>query len=193
LKVQPDEAFWDRGHLIDLIYRVHAAAAVQGGPARWPTPRSNSSDSCITPYRPARCEWGGQPVFRGIDDGETPVPRPASRREHNSLRVQVRALLYCNPETPCSVEEVANVLGLREGDVRNARPGTAKRVGRAIMAPFGHWLVGLRQAGLMPTWTDDAEPHPLAAVPRPQARTRPRSGQIMPLGGPGQRGSTGGR
>ena len=192
MRVRPDEAFWDRSHLIDLIFRVHAAAAIRGGTPRWPIPRSDSPGSCM-PDRPARWDRGCQPAFGGVDDAGTPDHLPASRRERNSLRVQVRAILYANPETPCSIEEVANVLGLREGDVRNARPDTAQLVGRALMAPFGHWLGGLRQAGLLPTWADDDDPRPVPVMPRQQAPARLRPGQIVPLGGPGQRGNNGRR
>ena len=192
MRVHPDEAYWNRSHLVDLIFRVHAAAAARGGTARWPTPRSNSSGS-YRPGRPGRGEQGSQPVFGGVDDTAAPDGPSASRRERYSLRVHVRGILYANPETPCSVKEVSNVLGLREGDVRRARPDTAQHIGRALMAPFSHWLRSLRQAGLLPTWADDANPHPVAEILRQQARARPRSGQLKPLGGPGQRGNSGRR
>lgn len=90
------------------------------------------------PGRRAPCS----PVFGGDEDDVVPA---APRVQLDRLRrLQARAALFATPETLCSTEDVADVFGLRQGDVRAVRPETARRIGRAWMAPFGDWLRALR-------------------------------------------------
>lgn len=92
------------------------------------------------------------PSFGGpLDEDELRPPALDPRL----ARLRVRAMLVANPGTPCSTEEVAAVFGLRQGSVRDARPATAQRIGRALVAPFGHWLRALERAGLVPRWEED--------------------------------------
>jgi hypothetical protein len=53
------------------------------------------------------------------------------------------AALFATPETLCSIQDVADVFGVSEGDERAARRASARRIGRAWMAPFGGSLVAL--------------------------------------------------
>jgi hypothetical protein len=129
------------------------------------------------------------PAFGGplTDDGDEQDSSPR-RRQRGELhqRLALRARLYSQPATPCSAPEVAWVFGLRESDVRAYRPTTAQRCGRAILAPFAHWLVCLEAKGLLPTWepVNEAPPHHAGRPPRPRRRgaTAPK---LLPLGGPG--------
>lgn len=120
-----------------------------------------------------------EPSFGGVEDD------PDRRWDRRLARLQVRAMLFANPDTPCSSEEVAAVLGLRQGTVRDARPTTARSMGRALVAPFGHWVVALRRAAVPPSWPtelDDGLDRPLAP------RTHARAPRLLPLGGPTCRG-----
>jgi hypothetical protein len=184
--ITEDEGFWslELGIVLTNIATVHrrrgtaprpplaiAAAAKRGRVRRrvpWPT--------------------AGQPVFGGVEDGRSEEDGGPRRRgcDDPLLRVRVMALLYANPEAPCSTPQVARVFGLRETDVRSARPPSARRVGRALLAPFGHWLVTLQRAGLVPAWPDELEA-PSEGPSSPSARRRHRPGHLRPLGGPGRR------
>lgn len=67
------------------------------------------------------------------------------------------------------------MFGVREGDVRSARPASARRIGRAWMAPFGDWLVAVHIN--------------LALAAQTEARRTPRVREVTlptlrPLGGP---------
>lgn len=118
------------------------------------------------------------PSFGGPLDDEAGPPTLDPRL----ARLQVRAMLMANPATPCSTEEVAAVFGLRQGSVREARPASARRVGRALVAPFGHWLRALERGGLLPQWEADlpqGEPVACRAV-----RARSPAPRLEALGGP---------
>ncbi len=130
-----------------------------------------------------------RPAFGGplTDDGDEQDSSPR-RRQRGELhqRLALRARLYAQPATPCSAPEVAWVFGLRESDVRAFRPTTAQRCGRAILAPFAHWLVCLETAGLLPSWepVSGVAPHRAGQSTHPRRRgsTAPK---LLPLGGPG--------
>lgn len=187
--ISADEAFWNRSHVVDLITRVYTVCALQGRFVTWPlvSPEHAHEEYDLS-------QWGstpvaaGLPVFGGVDENGGPEPPGSTRRGRKSWRIQVRALLFANPDTPCSVEEVANVLGIQEGKVRGVRPATAQYVGKALMAPFGHWLVSLRDAGILPTWTEEGEASNVVREPRRAPPARRHGGQLEPLGGPGRGG-----
>ena len=129
------------------------------------------------------------PAFGGplTDDGDEQDSSPR-RRQRGELhqRLALRARLYSQPATPCSAPEVAWVFGLRESDVRAHRPATAQRCGRAILAPFAHWLVCLETAGLMPSWEPVSEiALHRAGQPSRSRRRGPAAPKLLPLGGPG--------
>lgn len=118
------------------------------------------------------------PSFGGSLDDEPGPPALDPRL----ARLQVRAMLTANPATPCSTEEVAAVFGLRQGSVRDARPASARRVGRALVAPFGHWVRALERAGLLPQWEDELlEDEPVACR---SVRARSPAPRLEALGGP---------
>ncbi len=129
------------------------------------------------------------PAFGGplTDDGDEQDSSPR-RRQRGELhrRLALRARLYAQPATPCSAPEVAWVFGLRESDVRVCRPTTAQRCGRAILAPFAHWIACLETAGLLPSWEPVSEATLHRAGQPPRARRRgPAAPKLAPLGGPG--------
>ena len=127
--------------------------------------------------------FGGQ--FSDDEDEQDSSPRRRQRGELHQ-RLALRARLYTQPATPCSAPEVAWVFGLRESDVRAYRPTTAQRCGRAILAPFAHWLVCLEHAGLLPSWEPMSEATQHGAGRPPRARRRGSTApKLMPLGGPG--------
>ena len=101
--------------------------------------------------------------------------------DRRMARLRVRALLFANPDTPCSASEVASVLGVRESAVRDARPASARKLGRALVAPFAHWLRSLNRAGVLPAFTDLEGDAP--GRPR-RARGASRAPRLVPLGGP---------
>lgn len=184
--VSADDAFWNPMRLADLVTRVNATARARGTTPRRPLPVT-SPGAMAADRTPSSSSWldEGHPVFGGFDDDADGVaPSHSSRRLQALDRLKARALLFANPETPCSTLEVANVFRLRERRVRDARPNTAQWIGRAWMAPFGHWLVALRHAGLVPVWPDEMELPTAAPPPRSCAPARHRSGHLRPLGGP---------
>ncbi|MBN1335085.1 MAG: hypothetical protein JXB39_03905 [Deltaproteobacteria bacterium] len=69
---------------------------------------------------------------RGPSEGTT---------DREAGRVQARAALYAAPETLVTATDVAFAIGLRDAEVRAARPASARRVGRTWRAPFRDWLV----------------------------------------------------
>ena len=185
--VSEDDAFWsmELGVVLTNVIAVHRQ--------RGTTPRPPLSIAKTARRGRVRCRvpWPatGQPVFGGVEDSRA-VGNSGPRRRGGGdplLRVRVLALLYANPETPCSVPQVARVFGLREKDVRSARPGSAMKVGRALLAPFDHWLVTLRRAGLVPAWPEELEAPPKEASSPSSPRRRHRPGHLQPLGGPGRR------
>jgi hypothetical protein len=114
------------------------------------------------------------PVFGGDDKPEAPATR---RVQADRLRrLQARAALYATPATLCSTQDIADVFALRESDVRASRPASARRVGRAWMAPFGDWLValGVDLDGLAAQ----------AEAPRVVRTRAPAAPTLRPLGGP---------
>lgn len=115
-----------------------------------------------------------EPSFGGEEEPEQPAPR---RVQADRLRrLQARAALYATPGTLCSTQDIADVFGLRESDVRAARPASARRLGRAWLAPFGDWLAALGiDLDALATAND-----------RPRLiRTRtPAAPTLRPLGGP---------
>jgi hypothetical protein len=117
------------------------------------------------------------PSFGGGDEEVVPAsPRVQADRLR---RLQARAALYATPATLCSTQDVADVFGLREGDVRLARPASARRLGRAWLAPFGDWLVAL---GIdLPALAEAVEE---IRAPRTRTVTLPT---LRPLGGPNAR------
>ena len=196
--VHPDEAYWDASRLADILGRVHATAHALGHPPRPPRPLpvhlpgDPDPDQGRDPCSPVRGAIG-EPRFGGIadragDDEAAPVDR-SGRRRQVMIRLQVRSLLYSIPATPCSTQEIASLFALREGDVRQARPRSAMKIGRAWAAPFGHWLASLQRAGLVPVWPEESESPARAAAPPPTTgrhRGPHRTGQLRPLGGPGR-------
>lgn len=82
----------------------------------------------------------GLPTFDEGDDAPASGRLQADRLRH----LHARATLVATPETPCSTQDIADVFCVREGDVRAARPASARRIGRAWMAPFGDCLVALQ-------------------------------------------------
>lgn len=116
------------------------------------------------------------PSFGGLD--EEPADERASRRVQADRlrRLQARAALYATPATLCSTQDVADVFGVREADVRAARPASARRLGRAWMAPFGEWLMAL---GIdLDALVAQAE------LPRVVRTRTPAAPTLRPLGGP---------
>ncbi|MCB9765235.1 MAG: hypothetical protein H6739_36005 [Alphaproteobacteria bacterium] len=112
-------------------------------------------------------------VFAGVDDdADDPVSGRRRTRADRLDRLLVRAALYASPSTPCSAQEVADALGMREGDVRRLNPAGLRRYGRSLRAPFSCWLDALHDK-------DDAPP--------PRRRERIRSPRLRPLGGPKHR------
>jgi hypothetical protein len=126
------------------------------------------------------------PAFGGpLSDDEDSGPKRRQRGELHR-RLALRARLYAQPATPCSAPEVAWVFGLRESDVRAHRPATAQRCGRAILAPFAHWLVCLETAGLLPSWERASEVALHRAGQPPRSHRRGSAApKLLPLGGPG--------
>ncbi|MFH1466502.1 MAG: hypothetical protein ABIO70_19110 [Pseudomonadota bacterium] len=129
----------------------------------------------------------GQPVFGGeIEDASEPNEPGRSRRSRQDRfqRLQTRAWLYAHPDTPCTAGDVAEILGLREGDVRAARPESIQPCGRGLLAPFGHWKAALEAAGLLPVWGEQAPADtPMVPTPAPRARGL-RAQRLANLGGP---------
>ncbi len=163
------DAFWTAAQVTLLLTWVRATHRVLGTTPRPPIPRAEAIALVTSQHHTPT-----QPTFGGTSGTDPP---PSERR------LWVLALLYANPETPCTAPQVAHAFGLRESSVRAARPTTAHKVGRAIMAPFGHWLAELRHAGLVPSWRPEYDPP--APSPRSSPRTRPETGHLRPLGGPG--------
>jgi hypothetical protein len=129
------------------------------------------------------------PAFGGqLTDAGDELDSSPRRRQRGELhqRLALRARLYAQPATPCSALEVAWVFGLRESDVRAYRPATAQRCGRAILAPFAHWLECLETAGLLPSWELESEVALHRAGRPPRAHRRGSAApKLLPLGGPG--------
>jgi hypothetical protein len=129
------------------------------------------------------------PAFGGpLSDNEDEQDSSPRRKVRGELhrRLALRARLYAQPATPCSAPEVAWVFGLRESDVRANRPSTAQRCGRAILAPFAHWLACLEAVGLLPTWEPVAEASLHRSGQPPRARRRGSAApKLLPLGGLG--------
>ena len=178
------DTFWTT---IQLHILVAAVRAFHHGHGTTPQPPIALSPQLlhIATYAAAHQPASDTPSFGGVhgDDGSAAGKRPREPRSPPSQRrLWVLALLYANPLTPCTVPQVAHVFGLRESDVRSARPNTARKVGRAMMAPFGHWLVELQHAGLVPVWRPEYDP----PQPSPTRSTlpSPRTNHLRPLGGP---------
>ena len=108
--------------------------------------------------------------------GTTPPQASKQTQADRLRRLHARAALFATPETFCSTQDIADVFGLRESDVRAARPLTARRIGRACMAPFGDWLVAI---GI----DLDALADRTAATRAPTVRTVDTP-TLRPLGGP---------
>ena len=91
-------------------------------------------------------------------------------RQHTRTRIELR------PATLCSTQDIADVFALRESDVRASRPASARRIGRAMMAPFGDWLMalGVDLEGLAAQ----------AEAPRVVRTRAPAAPTLRPLGGP---------
>lgn len=123
---------------------------------------------------PVRREPNG-PVFGG-DDDEPEAPATRRVQADRLRRLQARATLYATPATLCSTQDIADVFALRESDVRASRPSSARRIGRAWMAPFGDWLValGVDLEGLAAQ----------AEAPRVVRTRTPAAPTLRPLGGP---------
>jgi hypothetical protein len=186
MKVTADDAFWNRDRLANLICRANAS----GSPGIHPIASTTSRNRPFTPRtpRPAflRPVFPEQPRFGGVDDADGALT-PGAVRHRRLLRLQVRALLFANADTICSAVEVASVLGIREADVRAARPGAARPCGRAMMAPFRLWLDALQAAGVVPRWDEDGELQPTAPSPRSRAGRSHAVPRLRPLGGPRRR------
>ncbi|MCB9794786.1 MAG: hypothetical protein H6741_18935 [Alphaproteobacteria bacterium] len=123
-----------------------------------------------------------EPCFGALDEDDGPLreitldedtsPRRKSRA-NRLLRLQTRAALFASPTTPCSAQEVANVLGMRDSDIRALQPAGLRRYGRSLKAPFDEWIAALHA---------DA-----ATEPAPRRRQRPTSRRLQALGGPKRR------
>ncbi|MCB9796074.1 MAG: hypothetical protein H6741_25535 [Alphaproteobacteria bacterium] len=122
------------------------------------------------------------PRFGALDEDDGPLREvtldhdPTPRRKSKAdrlLRLQARAALFASPTTPCSAQEVADVLGLRDGDVRALQPAGLRRYGRSLKAPFGAWIAALH----------DETPTEFA----PRRRTRATTPRLQALGGPKRR------
>lgn len=157
------EHYWTPARVDRLVRRVARRGGWVPSALRWP-------------HQPARLP--AEPSFGGPLDEE---PRGRSL-DPRLARLHVRAMLFANPATPCSTEEVAAVLGLRQGSVRDARPASTQRVGRALVAPFGHWLLALERAGLVPRWDDEVPD--VARAEGPARRRRVTAPKLEALGGP---------
>jgi len=188
MRVNADEIYWSY-ELGVVLASLHAAHRRLGTRPRPPVPIAPWAMRGRVRQR-LRWAWGGEPVFGG--EGEAPpADEPGARhavRGDPLLRVRVLALLYGNPATPVSVPQVARVFGLRDSDVRAARPASAAPIGRAMMAPFSHWCTSLEQAGLIPSWPAELEA-PAQQPPRPAftSGSRAAHGRLRPLGGPGRK------
>ena len=185
--VNEDEAYWST-ELGVLLIALHAACRRLGITPRPPVPVARWARQPRA-KRASRYPEADAPVFGGVDDGGTEDPGGVRRASGDAalLRVKVLALLYANPFTPCTVTQVARAFGLRDGVVRRCRPKTARKVGRAWWAPFGHWKTMLVRAELIPEWPDELEPPAAVAAP-PQStgrhRGRRQGAPLRPLGGP---------
>lgn len=116
------------------------------------------------------------PSFGGLNEDED--FRPATRRVQADRlrRLHTRAVLFATPETLCATQDIADVFGIAEGDVRASRPPTARRIGRAWMAPFADWLQALRiDLDAMADQTD---------APRRRSVREITAPTLRPLGGP---------
>ena len=185
--VSEDEDFWS----LELGVVLANIAAVHRQRGTTPRPPLAIAETVRLGRVRRRVPWPEprQPVFGGVEDGGAEEDGGPRRRGGGDplLRVRVMASLYANPEAPCSAPQVARVFGLREGDVRAARPPSARKVGRALLAPFGHWLVTLQRAGLVPAWPEELEPPTKIPTSPPSTRRFSRPGHLRPLGGPGRR------
>lgn len=185
--VSDDEAFWS----MELGVVLANIAAVHRRRGTTPRPPLAIAEAAKRGRIRRRVLWTGigRPVFGGMEDGSSEEDGGPRRRGGGDplLKVRVMALLYANPEAPCSTPQVARVFGLREGDVRAVRPPSARKVGRALLAPFGHWLINLQRAGLVPAWPEELEAPPEGPSSPTSARRRRRPGHLRPLGGPGRR------
>ena len=185
--VNEDEAYWST-ELGVLLIALHSACRRLGVAPRPPVPIARWARK-PRGERATRWPVGDGPVFGGVDDGGVEDSGGARRASGDAalLRVKVLALLYANPFTPCTMTQVARAYGLRDGVVRRCRPKTALRVGRAWMAPFGHWKAMLVREGLVPEWPAELEPAAAAVAP-PQTTGRRRGRRqgvpLRPLGGP---------
>ena len=160
--------------LVDAPVRDRVVLHVDDVVYVWPIPEPGRALRDVRRVRLDRPRLirDGMPTFGEGDD------EPASGRlqADRLRRLHARAALFATPETLCSTQDVADVFGVREGDVRAARPASARRIGRAWMAPFGDWLVALH-----------IDLDVLAA--QTEARRAPRVREITlptlrPLGGP---------
>lgn len=184
MRVDAEEAFWSY-ELGVVLANLHAAHRRLGTRPRPPVPIAPWASRGRRPRRRLR-DGGVQAVFGGVeDDTSTDDPQsPPDSRGDPLNRVQVMALLYGNPETPCSVTQVARVFGLRDKTVRDCRPHTAAEVGRSLMAPFSHWCKSLQRARVIPAWPAELEAPPLSPETRAHAPVRRAPARLRPLGGP---------
>lgn len=154
--------------------RDRAVLHVGGVVYVWPIPEPGRSVREVRRLRldrPLR-RLDAFPSFGGDD-----APQASKQTQADRLRrLHARAALFATPETFCSTQDIADVFGLRESDVRAARPLTARRIGRACMAPFGDWLVAI---GI----DLDALADRTAATRAPTVRTVDTP-TLRPLGGP---------
>ncbi len=186
MRVTTDDALWNRDRLADLICRANATGSPGIQPIVSITPRLRHPTARTAQPAFLRRVVPDQPSFGGVDDADAALT-PLSTRHRRLLRLQVRALLFANADTICSAVEVASVLGIRESDVRAARPAAARPCGRALMAPFHMWLDALRAAGILPGWGGDPSPHPVASTPPSRPGRSPTAPRLQPLGGPRRR------
>ena len=122
--------------------------------------------------RPGR-RMNDLPTFGG---GADELPASRQLQADRLRRLHARAALFATRETLCSTQDIADVFGVREGDVRAARPATARQIGRAWMAPFGDWL-----AALHIDLDALADRNDAVRAPRVREITMPA---LRPLGGP---------
>ncbi len=145
----------------------------------WPFPKRTLGDRLhvrrLALDQPVRVP-SDSPRFGGLDEDEE--LRPATRRVQADRlrRLHTRAVLFATPETLCSTQDIADVFGIAEGDVRASRPISARRIGRAWMAPFADWLVALHiNLDAMADESDAPRRRPIRDIEPPTLR---------PLGGP---------